>query len=48
MTRACPPFKVALKVTSPLLDVIVEVPVKLTALGNVRGLAPVIVMFEPT
>ena len=42
-----PPFKVELKLTFALFEVIVLVPVIKTGLGNERALAPVTVMLLP-
>ena len=44
IVRACAPLIVLLKLILALLEVILLVPVRLTALGKVRVLAPVTVM----
>ena len=45
--KVCAPLRVLLKEMLALLDKMVLGPVKLTGLGNVKGLAPVMVMLFP-
>lgn len=47
MVRALAPFRVDWNVMKAFVELIVLVPVMLTGLGNVRGLAPVTVIFAP-